>query len=123
MPVSVIANVRRMNQIGLLSGLLIAVVSALPDTAEAAVRKFFRPTLLGDTLAACVGPSSGCGKPVADHFCRTKGYASALNYQLNRSDGGDAQARTIDNELVDISASSPTFVFVKCFTPETLDRN
>ena len=96
---------------------------AFSDSADAAARKFFKPTLLGDVLAACSGASSGCGKPVADHFCRSKGYANALNYRLNRSDGRGAQARTIDNELVTISASAPTFVFIKCFTSQTLERN
>jgi len=112
-----------MNQFSLSVCLALTVfIGAFPDGADAAARKFFKPTLLGDTLAACSAASSGCGKPVADHYCRTKGYASALNYRLNRSDGGGAQARTIDNELVAISASSPTFVFVKCFSSESIDR-
>ncbi len=98
------------------------LVGLMGDTADAAARKFFKPTLLGDVLSACSGPSSGCGKPVADHFCRSKGFASALNYRLDRSGGNRGQARTIDNELVTIGSSSPTFVFVKCFTNETLDR-
>ncbi len=110
-----------MTQLRLLVCLLM-LAAALPHSADAAARKFFKPTLLGDTLAACAGSSSGCGKPVADHFCRAKGYASALNYRLNRSGGGGAQARTIDNELVTISASNPTFVFVKCFTSQTIER-
>ncbi len=117
------ANLSTMNQPLIFFSLAIAVsIGGFSNSADAAARKFFKPTLLGDTLAACSGASSGCGKPVADHYCRSKGYAPALNYRLNRSDGGGAQARTIDNELVTISASSPTFVFVKCFTSETLDR-
>lgn len=112
---------RAMNHLAVFACLLIAA-AAFSNPADAAARKFFKPTLLGDTLAACAGASSGCGKPVADHFCRAKGYTSALNYRLNRSDGGGAQARTIDNELVTIGASNPTFVFVKCFSSETVDR-
>ncbi len=113
-----------MNQFPLTVCLALAIsIGSFTDRADAAARKFFKPTLLGDTLAACSAASAGCGKPVADHFCRAKGYASALNYRLNRSDGGGAQARTIDNELVTISASAPTFVFVKCYTSQTLERN
>lgn len=122
LPRSLIANLRSMIKITVLTCLLVAIVGTLTDPADAAARKFFKPTLLGDTLAACSGSSTGCGKPVADHFCRAKGYLSALNYRLDRSDGGGAQARTIDNELVTISSSAPTFFFVKCFTSETLER-
>ncbi|MCP5084115.1 MAG: hypothetical protein GY948_20705 [Alphaproteobacteria bacterium] len=118
------ATLRTMNQFSITACLALALtIGTISDGANAAARKFFKPTLLGDTLSACSAASSGCGKPVADHFCRTKGYASALNYRLNRSDGGGAQARTIDNELVTINASAPTFVFVKCFTSQTLERN
>ncbi len=122
LPRTAAANLRSMNQITVLACLLVVLVGVQTGSAEAAARKFFKPTLLGDTLAACSGNSTGCGKPVADHFCRAKGYIRALNYRLNRSDGGGAQARTIDNELVTINSSSPTFVFVKCFTSETADR-
>ncbi len=121
-PCELAANLRSMNQITLLACLLVVFIGIQMDPADAAARKFFKPTLLGDTLAACSGSSTGCGKPVADHFCRAKGYLRALNYRLDRSDGGGAQARTIDNELVTINSSSPTFVFVKCFTSETVDR-
>ena len=98
------------------------VVGLMSEPADGAARKFFKPTLLGDVLSACSGASSGCGKPVADHFCRAKGFAHALNYRLDRSGGNRGQARTIDNELVTISAASPTFIFVKCFSNETADR-
>ncbi|MEM8685993.1 MAG: hypothetical protein AAGF81_01600 [Pseudomonadota bacterium] len=111
-----------MNHLIALVCLAIGLVSLTAQPADAAARKFFKPTLLGDVLSACSGQSSGCGKPVADHFCRTKGFASALNYRLDRSGGNRGQARTIDNELVTVGSGSPTFVFVKCFSNETLDR-
>ena len=101
---------------------LLSFLAALPRPSEARARTFYNPTLVGDRLAACYASGSRCGKPVADFYCKNKGYTEALSYRLNRAPQGDGRARTIDNQIVTVSAKIPEFVYVKCFSPETADR-
>ncbi len=89
--------------------------------ADARARTFNRPTLFGDRLSACYGSGGGCGKPVADAYCVSRGYENALSYRLNRNTSNN-RARTLDNQIVAINAKTPEFVFVKCYTQETVDR-
>ncbi len=96
--------------------------SLIPNEGEAGTRKFYKPSLYGDTLAACSSGGSGCGKPVADRYCKNRGFDQALSYRLNRNPQGDTRARTVDNKLVNVSSTQPSFVFVKCFTSQTADR-
>jgi len=92
------------------------------STASGAARTFFKPSLDGDRLAACVGGGSICGKPVADRICSARGYMQALTFRIDRTPKSEQRIRTIDNDLIAHTASEPTFVFVKCFTEETADR-
>ncbi|MGI9371560.1 MAG: hypothetical protein ACR2OJ_03620 [Hyphomicrobiales bacterium] len=89
--------------------------------ADARARTFNRPTLLGDRLSACYGSGGGCGKPVADAYCISRGYENALSYRLNRNTSSN-RARTLDNQIVSVNAKTPEFVFVKCYSSDTADK-
>ncbi|MGI9482456.1 MAG: hypothetical protein ACR2OR_08880 [Hyphomicrobiales bacterium] len=104
------------------TAILAVILMGIPAPAEARARTFYKPTLIGDPLAACYGSGSKCGKPVADFYCKNKGFSRALSYRLNRTPQGDGRARTVDNQIITVSAKNPEFVFVKCFSPETADR-
>jgi hypothetical protein len=96
--------------------------SLILEVCEAGTRKYYKPSLYGETLAACSANGTGCGKPVADKYCKNRGYEQALSFRLNRNPQGITRARTISNQLVNVSAKQPAFVFVKCYTSQTADR-
>ena len=72
-----------MRQILLSAVALVAFASA----AEADVRTFSSPRLGGARLDWCLQWSASCGKPAADAYCRSRGFAGAINFSQQRGVG------------------------------------
>jgi len=69
-----------------LSALIIVTASLLTSiSAQAGVRSFFSPKMLGDRVAFCNADKAVCGKPIADAWCAQKGFSKALLFQRNRN--------------------------------------
>jgi len=69
-----------------LSALIIVTTSLLTSiSAQAGVRSFFSPRVLGDKIAFCSADKETCGKPVADAWCEHKGFSKALLFQRDRN--------------------------------------
>ena len=95
-----------------------AIVFIVSSQANAATRTFYSPNLHGDRISACIGAGTVCGKPVADQLCNSRGFEQALTYRLDRSQNDVLRMRTIENKIAGVTNAEPSFVFVKCYTPE-----
>ncbi len=68
-------------------GTLIIVIASLMTgiNAQAGVRSFFSPKVLGDKVAFCSSDKAVCGKAIADAWCAQKGFSKALLFQRDRN--------------------------------------
>ena len=57
-----------------------AAFAAMTSAALADVRTFSNPRIGGGRLDWCLQWSAACGKPAADAYCRSRGFAGALNF-------------------------------------------
>ena len=65
-----------------LSTLIIVAASLMTSmSAQAGVRSFFSPKMLGDKVAFCSSDKAVCGKAIADAWCEQKGFSKALLFQ------------------------------------------
>lgn len=92
-------------------GLAVFLLAAMPATA--AVRNYFAPQLDGTRLDACLAGENSCGKPAADAFCKTQGFAQALTFQREAG----ASTRRLDSGQICEGESCTAFKQIKCFTP------
>jgi hypothetical protein len=86
------------------------LLMSLTAGAEAGVRNYFSPKLEGTRIDACMA-EGGCGKPVADAFCKTQGYDKALIFQREAFQS----TRVLDSGET-CTASCTAFKQIKCFT-------
>lgn len=93
--------------------LSLALFLLAASPSEAAVRNYFAPQLDGARLDACLTDKSTCGKPAADAFCKTQGFAQALTFQ--RETG--ASTRRLDSGQICEGENCTAFKQIKCFTP------
>ncbi len=90
--------------------LLLAACQALP--AEASVRNYFAPQWQGARLDACLSGKTSCGKPVADAFCKTEGFDTAILFQ--REPG--LLTRQLDSSQRCEGALCTSFKQIKCYS-------
>jgi len=74
-------------------------------------RNFRLPTLGGVALNFCLGHSKSCGQPVADRYCRRKGFRRSLHYSRLASVGKTKYIQTGKNCY---GNSCNSFSFIKC---------
>jgi len=89
------------------------------NSANAGVRNFFSPSVLGDHIAFCASASEVCGKPVADAWCTQNGFEKAILFQRQRNAVQTASGfvRHIDSGKVCTSDECKTFAQIKCYSP------
>jgi hypothetical protein len=81
--------------------------------ASATARSFFAPTVDGQRIAFCVQFGEECGKPVADVWCRSQGFAEALLFQRDEA-GGDELLYADTGELC-VDKDCISFRQIKCW--------
>ncbi len=64
------------------------------------VKFYYKPKVGADRLDWCLNWGSGCGKPAADKFCTTKGFAQAKNYAIDPDIGSMSRTRLITTGAV-----------------------
>ena len=57
-----------------------ALLLGMASAAAVEVHTFTHPRLGGARLDWCLQWSASCGKPAADAYCRSRGFAGALNF-------------------------------------------
>jgi hypothetical protein len=67
--------------------LSVAALVAFASAAQADTRTFSSPRLGGARLDWCLQWSASCGKPAADAYCRSRGFAGAINFSQARGVG------------------------------------
>ena len=92
-------------------GFTLFLLAASP--AESAVRNYFAPQLDGARLDACLAGAGTCGKPAADAFCKTQGFAQALTFQREAG----ISTRRLDSGEICEGQSCTAFKQIKCFSP------
>ena len=95
-----------MQRLFLAAGVMLLVVSS----ADAAVRTFANPRIGGLRLDWCLNFSAQCGKPAADAYCQTRGYAGALNFAQAV---GAWRTRLINGEGCR-GAQCTSFAYIRC---------
>jgi len=93
--------------------LSLAIFLLAASPSEAAFRNYFAPQQDGARLDACLTDKSICGKPAADAFCKTKGFAQALTFQR---EAGNSTRRLDSGELCE-GNNCTAFRQIKCFSP------
>jgi hypothetical protein len=93
--------------------LSLAIFLFAASPAEAAVRNYFAPQLDGARLDACLAGENSCGKPAADAFCKTQGFAQALTFQREAG----ASTRRLDSGELCEGDGCTAFKQIKCFSP------
>jgi len=104
---------------------IIALVISLSLTAgatsaNAAVRSYFSPGILGDRIAFCNSDNQDCGKPVADAWCTENGFEKAILFQRNRSNNQSSGSliRYADNGKICTGKDCISFAQIKCYSGE-----
>lgn len=93
--------------------LTLATFLLAASPSEAAFRNYFAPQQDGARLDACLADKSTCGKPAADAFCKTQGFALALTFQR---EAGMSTRRLDSGELCEGDGCT-AFKQIKCFSP------
>jgi hypothetical protein len=96
----------------------LALAAAFTKTAEASTRSYFLPLANGQAVSACLADGTTCGKPAADHFCRSAGYDESILFA--REPVGSALA--LDSEQLCEGASCQAFTRIKCYTPKGAEQ-
>ena len=91
------------------------VLGAAASAGQAGVRSFFSPKIFGDSLAFCTTTSGLCGKPIADAWCRHKGFDEALLYQRARPQG-TSPIRYGDTGDICTDKQCLSFRQIKCYS-------
>jgi hypothetical protein len=115
---------QRVATIALTAGLVVAGCSVASDdqtaplllTAEsrASTRTFFSPSLDGKRIAFCLQSAERCGKPVADVWCQSQGFAEALLFQ--RDEPVEIKPVYVNTGLPCTEPACVTFQQIKCRT-------
>jgi hypothetical protein len=94
--------------------LILIALSFAPQT-HASTRSYSFPMQGDHRLSACLADGATCGKPVADAFCKTQGFAESIMFAREKVDA----ARPFD--LPDDKAAGPQDAFkrIKCYQPVT----
>ena len=74
-----------MYRVKLSSFIIITACLANSLGAQAGVRSYFSPRVLGDKIAFCTADNTTCGKVVADAWCEHNGFTKALIFQRDRT--------------------------------------
>jgi hypothetical protein len=75
-----------------------AALFALAFAAQAQVHTFSNPRLGGARLDWCLQWSAACGKPAADAYCRSRGFAGAASFSKA---SGVGRTRLISGQTCD----------------------
>lgn len=100
---------------------ILVIASALAGasvSAQAGVRTFFAPSLLGDRIAFCASGNNVCGKPVADAWCIHNGFDKALMFQRESKSTKSEKffVRNVDTGESCTGKSCKAFRQIKCFS-------
>jgi hypothetical protein len=96
----------------------ILLCAAASGGAALAVEKVFpKPKQGGDRLDWCLNWGTDCGKPVAEVFCKAKGYAKSTGYGMAADIGGATPTRLITTGAVCDQPYCDGFSYIKCFKP------
>lgn len=85
---------------------------AVPSLAEASVRNYFAPEWEGQRLDACLADARSCGKAVADAFCKSQGFETAILFQREPAQS----TRKLDSVSMCEGGSCLSFRQIKCHT-------
>lgn len=94
--------------------ILLLGFSVWSQTADAGVRSFFSPSVLGDRIAFCTSNAKLCGKPIADAWCAHQGFEKAILFQ--RSTPKSSIVRYSDNGKICKSGNCVAFRQIKCLS-------
>lgn len=96
--------------------LLVLIAGCLLSStaASATARSFFTPAVDGQRIAFCVQSGEECGKPAADVWCRSQGFAEALLFQ--RDDAGEDKLLYADTGELCAKENCISFRQIKCWT-------
>src|SRR5262249_53158489 len=93
-----------------------AVASLQADAPEAAkaTKSFEKPMYNGRRLSWCHDFDAGCGKPAADAFCKTNGFASAEQFTVDAHIGDVQPTRSIGSGAVCDQVPCDGFKVIQC---------
>ncbi len=77
-------------------------------------KTFWKPNWGGDRLDWCLNWGTGCGKPAADKFCQSKGFAKAVQFPIDPDIGLAHRTRLITTGAVCDQAFCDGFKQVTC---------
>ena len=75
---------------------------------------FYKPKWNGDRLDLCVNWAQGCGKPAANAFCQSKGFAKSTGYSIEHNIGTVTPTRLIGTGALCDQGFCDGFKGIKC---------
>ena len=75
---------------------------------------FYQPKFMGNRLDICVDWGQGCGKPAADKYCQSKGFAQSAAFSIDYDIGLSQPTRLQKTGAVCDQAYCDGFKAIKC---------
>ena len=86
-------------------------------SAQAATKTFYHPKYKGDRLDLCMNWAQGCGKPVANAYCKMRGFKKSVGYTIDHNIGSSQPTRLIGTGAVCDQGFCDGFKRIKCYKP------
>jgi hypothetical protein len=92
----------------------VLIALACATEAQASTRSYAFPMVDGHRVSACLSDGATCGKPAADAFCKTQGFAESLMFAREEV----AEARALDVKEATATGPQEAFKRIKCYLPK-----
>jgi len=96
-------------------GSLLAALASI-NSVQAEVRRFADPKMGGDPVSYCAAAGEVCGERVADSWCRSQGFQSAVDWSVRLGRDAATRTRAIDSEVICRGAHCESFASISCET-------
>ena len=100
------------------AALVALALSLFSTAAPAEVQTFPSPKVGSQALDLCLSWGTDCGKPAADAWCASIGYASATEYAVANDIGGSTPTRLLSTGAVCDQPFCDGFASISCFKPD-----